>query len=113
LRVEVVPAAKRDRANSDNGNHSGNEFRLVFNAPVGGVSRRLECDLAEAVLFQLMPGFCAHRLPSWLKGRMTIVQFNRGISGASKLLVKKHLASAFTFGRVAYASRTIVVGSIA
>src|SRR6266853_6951198 len=86
LRVDVVPAAKGDRAKNDNRNHSGNEFRLVFDAPVSGVSRRLECDLAEAVLFQLMPGFCAHRLPSSLRGRMTIVQFNRGISGASKRL---------------------------
>jgi hypothetical protein len=51
---------------------------------VGGVSRRLERDLAEAVLFQLMPGFCAHRLPSWLQGGMAIVQFSRGVSRASK-----------------------------
>src|SRR5208282_2035058 len=53
-------------------------------APVGGVLRRLDRDLAEAVLFQLMPGFCAHGLPSSLNGRMTIIQFNRRISGASK-----------------------------
>jgi len=37
LRVDVIPAAKCDPANNNNRNHSGNEFRLVFNAPVGGV----------------------------------------------------------------------------
>src|SRR5208282_2440441 len=58
----------------------------VFHAPVDGLLRCLERDLAEAVLFQLMPGFCAHRLPSSLKGGLTIVQFNRS---AARLLLPK------------------------
>src|SRR5258708_19872048 len=80
LRVEVVPAAKRDRCNDHNRNRSGNESGLVFLTPVSGVSRRLERDLAEAVLFQLMPGFCPHRLPPSLSVSMSLFQFNRHIS---------------------------------
>jgi len=51
---------------------------------VGGVLGRLDGDLAEAVLFHLMPSFCTHRIPSSLNGRMAIAQFNRVISTASK-----------------------------
>src|SRR5208283_1954356 len=84
LRVDVVPPAKRDRRNHDHRNDSSHQFRLVFRGPVGSVLRRLERDLAEAVLLQLMPGFCAHGLPSSLKYRLAILQSNRVISRASK-----------------------------
>src|SRR5208337_544437 len=84
LRVDVVPTAKRNRGDDDHRHYNDDEFSLVLLGPVGGVLRCLDRDLAEAVLFQLMPGFCAHRLPSSFSGRMAIVQFNRLISGASK-----------------------------
>ena len=46
--------------------------------------RYLQRDFAEAVFFQLMPGLCAHGLPSWLRYGLAILQSNRRISRASK-----------------------------
>src|SRR5258708_7698291 len=77
LSVDVIPPAKCNSRDNDDRYYGGNQFGLMLRRPVGGVSRRLECDHAEAVLFQLMPGFCAHRLPSSLKLRLGIVQSNR------------------------------------
>src|ERR1700679_548357 len=71
LLVDVVPPAKRNRGDDHNRNDRGNEFRLVLDAPVSGAPRSLECDFAEAVFFQLSPGFCAHGFPSLINGGMT------------------------------------------
>ena len=76
LLVHVIPPAKGDCGNDSKGCDPRNQFSLMFLAPVDGFPRRLQSGLAETIFLKLMPGFCAHGLPSYL-GWLTNTQFNR------------------------------------
>src|SRR5215469_2832315 len=84
LGVQVVPAANYDCGKNDHHNGGNDQGLTMLDRPIGGLLGSADGHTAKCILFQLMAGFCAHKLPFWYERWLDKLKFYQYQNASSK-----------------------------